>query len=78
MEETDASPSAPVHKEIPAPAIELPNNGYPEGTCAGCGAEDGEDGGALRQCARCKGRKYCGRACQKGDWPRHRGDCVEG
>lgn len=78
MENDEPSESDAIPKATPSPAIKLPNNGYPEGTCAGCGAEDGEDGGALRQCARCKGRKYCGRACQKGDWPRHRGDCVEG
>ncbi|GAB7328094.1 hypothetical protein MBLNU13_g00131t1 [Cladosporium sp. NU13] len=64
MEKTEPSPPAPVQEETPAPAVKLPNNGYSERTCAGCGAENGEDGGALRQCARCKGRKYCGRACQ--------------
>lgn len=78
MENTEPSEPNPMHKKAPAPATKLPNNGYPEGTCAGCGAEDGEDGGALWQCARCKGRKYCGRACQKLVWPKHRPDYVEG
>ncbi|KAM0705762.1 hypothetical protein Q7P35_007122 [Cladosporium inversicolor] len=50
MENTEPSEPNPMHKKAPAPATKLPNNGYPEGTCAGCGAEDGEDGGALWQC----------------------------
>lgn len=77
MGKTGPSPSAPVHYETPAPAIKLLNNDYPQGTCAGCRADDGEDGGATPQCARCEGGKYCGRACQKLDWHRHKPDCVE-
>lgn len=77
MEKTGPSEPGLMLKGIPALAIRLPSNGYPECTCAGCGAECGENGEALQQCARCKGRKYCGRACQKLDWPRHRSDCVE-
>jgi hypothetical protein len=58
-------------------AVRLPNNGFPEGTCAGCGACSGKGGAALQQCGRCKGRKYCRQKCQKTDWARHKSDCVK-
>jgi hypothetical protein len=65
------------HNGTPALAIRLPNNGFPEGTCAGCGADSGKGGGGLQQCGRCKGRKYCRQKCQKLDWARHNSDCAQ-
>ncbi|KAL1582940.1 hypothetical protein WHR41_08183 [Cladosporium halotolerans] len=48
-----------------------PNNGFPPGTCAGCGKAEG-----LRVCGGCGGRKYCGRECQRRDWRGHKGSCC--
>jgi hypothetical protein len=31
--------------------------------------------GRPRVCGRCRSRWYCSRACQKRDWPNHRGEC---
>ena len=76
MQNTGPSESGPIHSGTRALAIRLPNNGFPEGSCAGRGAAEGKAGGALQQCARCKGRKYCGRACQKMDWAKHKSDCA--
>lgn len=50
---------------------------YGANVCGGCGAEDGKEGIHLRSCARCKGRKYCSKACQKKQWPTHKEVCVE-
>ena len=41
---------------------------------AGCGRREATDA-EFKQCARCSGIVYCGRACQKLDWPRHRPVC---
>ena len=38
--------------------------------CARCGAA------ASRRCGQCRETAYCGAACQRGDWPRHRRGCV--
>ncbi|TLD06827.1 MYND finger family protein, partial [Venturia nashicola] len=59
------------------PVQPKPNNGFPAGACAGCGSAKGTDGGNLQQCGRCKSRKYCGKKCQKKDWPKHRVGCKQ-
>ncbi len=42
--------------------------------CAGC--ETVVDSGAgLKCCSRCRMTRYCGTACQKRDWARHKGVC---
>mmetsp|Transcript_727 Transcript_727/g.1917 ORF Transcript_727/g.1917 Transcript_727/m.1917 type:complete len:584 (-) Transcript_727:158-1909(-) len=41
--------------------------------CAVCAAA----GPALRLCSRCKAVQYCSRACQAGDWPKHKAMCVQ-
>ncbi|KAK5117762.1 hypothetical protein LTR85_008737 [Meristemomyces frigidus] len=50
-----------------------------KGRCArkGCGRKQPRDGGAekLLQCGKCKDVEYCGKACQKEDWKRHKGCC---
>ncbi len=30
---------------------------------------------ATYRCTKCNTAKYCGRGCQKADWPRHRPEC---
>ena len=42
---------------------------------AGCGRREATDA-EFRQCARCNSIVYCGRECQKLDWPRHKPVCV--
>jgi hypothetical protein len=44
--------------------------------CAGCGimAQDSENG-KLQDCSRCRSVRYCGKACQKVDWPGHKATC---
>lgn len=59
------------------PVQPKPNNGFPVGACAGCGSAKGKDGGNLQQCGRCKSRKYCGKKCQKKDWPKHKVGCKQ-
>lgn len=46
-----------------------------ERECQGCGSWVAREGGGLKACGKCKGVKYCGRACQRGDWKRHKGEC---
>ncbi|KAI9002053.1 hypothetical protein DFJ74DRAFT_696450 [Hyaloraphidium curvatum] len=41
--------------------------------CLGCGSFPREK---MSKCARCKATPYCGPACQKMDWPRHKLTCV--
>jgi hypothetical protein len=45
-------------------------------TCAGCGitAEESEKG-KLQECTGCRSVRYCGKACQKMDWPTHKPTC---
>ena len=40
--------------------------------CAKCG----KHGVGLKQCSVCKDAHYCGAACQKSDWKRHRKQCT--
>lgn len=48
---------------------------YDENECGGCGVKNGMKGKKLVLCARCKGRRYCGKECQKKDWPKHQVVC---
>lgn len=41
--------------------------------CKGCGAVVV---GKMMQCSRCKNARYCGAACQKAHWPKHKLECV--
>ncbi len=42
--------------------------------CANCFASSW-DGSGLQRCAKCALTYYCSRACQKADWPLHKGEC---
>ncbi|KAK4141757.1 uncharacterized protein C8A04DRAFT_30601 [Dichotomopilus funicola] len=48
-----------------------------ERQCRGCGSWVAKEGGTLKACGKCGGVKYCGRACQRGDWKRHKGGCKK-
>jgi TPR repeat protein len=44
--------------------------------CAECGKE--EDGDlSLKTCKSCKAVKYCGAACQRKHWPKHKNECKQ-
>ncbi|GLC49014.1 hypothetical protein PLESTB_000173100 [Pleodorina starrii] len=45
------------------------------GCCAACGAAHQAGGPPLLWCSRCRGVRYCSRACQVGHWPQHKGSC---
>ena len=66
--------------DSPAGLLELKgkfNEGkHDEAVCGGCGAAEGKGGGALKTCAKCKDRKYCGTECQKAHWKYHKYVCV--
>ncbi|KAK4545248.1 hypothetical protein LTR36_003428 [Oleoguttula mirabilis] len=49
---------------------------YGADECGGCGSKVGLEGTVLVLCGRCKGRKYCGKACQKKDWLKHKVVCT--
>eukprot|EP00798_Chlamydomonas_sp_ICE-L_P015658 gene15658-21764_t len=40
-------------------------------SCVECGLEEG-GGKKLKKCKSCQGASYCGKECQKADWPRHK------
>ena len=40
-------------------------------SCASCGAQ----GNDMKICVRCQGPRYCGRECQRADWPQHKRVC---
>ncbi|KAJ7217714.1 hypothetical protein GGX14DRAFT_597525 [Mycena pura] len=40
-------------------------------SCSVCGAS-----GQISRCSGCKGRYYCGTACQRGDWNTHKRACA--
>lgn len=44
--------------------------------CVVCNATEGEDGGALLKCSRCKCASYCCRDHQKADWKFHKTWCY--
>ncbi|KAK5717937.1 hypothetical protein LTR15_008780 [Elasticomyces elasticus] len=46
-----------------------------EGTCAVCHSKAAKDGSKLLTCGRCKVRKYCSKAHQKGHWKIHKLVC---
>ena len=43
--------------------------------CLGCGAAE-PPGERFMRCGVCQGARYCGRACQKADWKRHKPGCA--
>lgn len=44
--------------------------------CHACGSEQSKNGGDLKHCAKCAKARYCGRACQRADWKRHKPECT--
>jgi hypothetical protein len=40
-----------------------------------CGFTQKADGSKLNLCSGCKVQPYCGRECQRTDWPRHKPEC---
>jgi hypothetical protein len=45
-------------------------------TCACCGITAQISwSGKLKECAACRAVRYCGKACQKEDWPAHKATC---
>ncbi|KAK3294192.1 uncharacterized protein B0H64DRAFT_324905, partial [Chaetomium fimeti] len=50
------------------------NNGV--SGCRNCGEEKSKNGEDLKSCAKCLKVKYCGRACQRADWKRHKKECT--
>ncbi|KAK5128910.1 hypothetical protein LTR85_000243 [Meristemomyces frigidus] len=48
---------------------------YGEDQCGGCGVKKGAEGKGLVLCGRCKGRRYCGKECQRKDWVKHKVVC---
>jgi len=45
---------------------------YSAESCAHCG----KHGTGFKRCSVCKQASYCGAACQKADWKRHKKDCA--
>ncbi len=45
--------------------------------CRNCGKAEGKDDVELKSCSKCLKVKYCGRACQRADWKRHKKECSE-
>jgi len=41
-------------------------------SCVHCGKQ----GAGFKRCSRCKQDSYCGAACQKADWKRHKKTCA--
>lgn len=54
---------------LPFDAFEPGPAGPPR--CAACGGP-----AAALQCGRCRATHYCGRECQRRDWPSHKGTCF--
>ncbi|KAJ6592842.1 hypothetical protein B0H19DRAFT_1245657 [Mycena capillaripes] len=45
-------------------------------TCGGHGCTNSKlSGASMRLCRQCKAVNYCGRECQRADWPRHKAWC---
>ena len=62
------------------PGAEPPRGGGSDpapqgGAAAGCWRCGGAGGAGLRACGGCGVARYCGRACQKEDWARHKPVC---
>ena len=45
--------------------------------CAECGKEEGTGGVNLKTCKSCMIVKYCGAACQRNHWPKHKQECKQ-
>lgn len=50
---------------------------HPNHVCGGCGEAQGEKGGELQVCSRCRDRKFCSRECQKKAWKTHKIICSQ-
>ena len=59
--------SAPISPDQPHASVERVG-------CAGCGARAAATAPLLR-CTGCRQQWYCSRACQRADWPDHKGGC---
>ncbi|KAH9887990.1 hypothetical protein C8Q73DRAFT_711631 [Cubamyces lactineus] len=65
----------------PAPSFDTfpkrpPGVVYPlGGSCACCERDDTAKDEGLKRCGACKLTRYCGAACQRKDWPRHKVAC---
>jgi hypothetical protein len=44
--------------------------------CRNCGTEKSKNDEDLKSCGRCRKVKYCGEACQRADWKRHKQACT--
>jgi hypothetical protein len=65
------SPASPAHSQQQQ---RDQNSRLPARRCQGCGAA-AAPGCPLHRCRRCLGPSYCGGACQRADWPRHKAAC---
>lgn len=57
---TTVEEEQPLNKTLPSP----------QNTCVVC------EGGANLHCSRCKFTSYCGKTCQRKDWPKHKAACI--
>jgi ankyrin repeat protein len=48
------------------------------GACRACGKAIPREPADAGRCSVCRRVRYCGAACQRGDWPRHKPECAAG
>ncbi|KAG9004150.1 hypothetical protein FRB90_011051 [Tulasnella sp. 427] len=73
--------SSDLAQETGTPETHIPEKGtvdttvYPLfGSCANCKSDETAQK-VLSACAKCKTAQYCGKDCQRADWPRHKESC---